>query len=299
MNSYVGDTFRHGDVDIPAVLAKLRARVWWIIGSIVIFTIAFGVAALIMTPVYRASTVVVQATSDSGAMGGLGGSLGQLGGLASLAGIALGSAGSQVEETLAVLRSRGFTEGFIRDNELLPELFHDRWDKAANQWRGNEGDWPTLAEAYEYFDQSVRGVTHNAKTGLITLRIDWRDPQLAAMWANQLVARLNAEMRARAIASTNASVGYLQKELDATLAVDTRAAISRLMEAQINQRMYANVTEEYSLRVVDRAMAPDPKDVVRPKKLLLIVLGLGLGFVFGVFAALAFDALSIGRREAS
>ncbi len=38
------------------------------------------------------------------------------------------------------------------------------------------------------------------------------------------------------------------------------------MEAQINQRMIANVTQEYALRVVDRALPADPKDVLRPEQ---------------------------------
>ena len=40
-------------------------------------------------------------------------------------------------------------------------------------------------------------------------------------------------------------MGYLQKELAATVDVTTREAISRLMENQIKQEMLAHVTEEY------------------------------------------------------
>jgi uncharacterized protein involved in exopolysaccharide biosynthesis len=143
----------------------------------------------------------------------------------------------------------------------------------------------------------VRTVTHDKKTDLVTVAIEWPDAAAAARMANELIARLNAEMRERAIVRTNAAVGYLQKELEATTAVDTRAAISRLMEAQINQRMYANVTQEYSLRVIDRAMPSDPKDVARPKKLMLLALGVTLGFALGALGVLAAPAL-LPRRPA-
>jgi uncharacterized protein involved in exopolysaccharide biosynthesis len=69
------------------------------------------------------------------------------------------------------------------------------------------------------------------------------------------------------------------------------------MEAQINQRMYANVTQEYSLRVIDRAMPSDPKDVARPKKLMLLALGVTLGFALGALGVLAAPAL-LPRRPA-
>ena len=85
-----------------------------------------------------------------------------------------------------------------------------------------------------------------------------------------------------AIAQTEASVKFLEDELAATNMVETRSAVSRLMEAQINQRMYANVTQEYAFRVVDPALVPDPKDVVWPNKPLLLILGGFLGGFGGV-----------------
>ncbi len=55
-------------------------------------------------------------------------------------------------------------------------------------------------------------ISRDRKTGLITVQIDWRDAVKAARWGQyEIVARLNAEMRSRAIQSTNASVGYLEK----------------------------------------------------------------------------------------
>jgi uncharacterized protein involved in exopolysaccharide biosynthesis len=195
-----------------------------------------------------------------------------------LAGIDFGSSGTNVEESLAVLRSREFTEAFIREENLLPVLFGGR------QFGGKD---PTLARAYRYFDGEIRAIGRDTRSGLITVQIEWRDPVLAASWANALVARLNAEMRARAIAKTNAAVGFLEKELAATTIVDTRAAISRLMEAQINQRMLANVTQEYALRVVDRAIPPDEDDPVRPRRLFLAVISGAVGLLLAVLLCVA------------
>ena len=102
-------------------------------------------------------------------------------------------------------------------------------------------------------------------------------------------------MRDRAIANTQLSVGYLEKELESTSTIETRQAINRLIEAQINQRMVASVTQEYAFRVVDRALPPDPDDSVGPSKLTLVALGPIIGFAFGVFAVLVVNVL-MGRR---
>lgn len=269
-------------IDLREVAATLWKGRWLILCVSVASTAAFGVAAFMMTPIYQASTVLTPVNMEADGMGLLSSAVGQLGGLAALAGIQLGGANSQTEESLAVLRSRQFTEEFITEHNLMPELFYRKWDASAGAWRVAPDKVPTLAEGAKFFDRKVRRVSQDKKTGLITVQVGWCDPAKAAAWANLLVERLNAEIRARAIAKTNASVGYLQKELEATVAVDTRAAINRLMEAQINQRMFANVTKEYALRVVDRALPPDRKDKVRPKRAMMLIGGMLAGLLVGV-----------------
>ena len=103
-----------------------------------------------------------------------------------------------------------------------------------------------------------------------------------------MVARLNADMRRRAIERADASLGFLTKEYESTTVLEARSAINRLMEAQINQRMLANVTSDFAFRVVDRAQVPDRGDKVRPRKLLMLLAGGFLGFLLGVVGVLVF-----------
>jgi uncharacterized protein involved in exopolysaccharide biosynthesis len=190
-----------------------------------------------------------------------------------------------LEESLAVLRSRSFTQSFIGDRQLENELLPKERSGLFSQWFGGSEE-TSLADAYRYFDRRVRSVSQDRRTGLVTLQIEWIDPVKAAQWANELVARLNAEMRRRAIASAAAATQYLERELAATTVIDTRQAITRLMEAQINRGMLANVTQEYAFRVVDTALAPDLGDPVRPRRALLLALGAFLGGLIGCAVAL-------------
>jgi uncharacterized protein involved in exopolysaccharide biosynthesis len=283
-------------IDLRLLLARVMARRWWVAAAFVLFTGAFAAYAFLATPIYRASTILVPA-NENRAAGGLGAALGGLGGLASLAGLDLNSSGLETEEALAVLKSRQFTEDFIRQEGLMPKLFHSEWDAARKTWTSRKP--PTLAKGFKYFDKKVRSVSSDKKTGLITLQIDWRDREEAAAWANELVSRLNAEMRSRAIVKANAAVGYLEKESNTTSTIATREAIGRLIEAQVKQRMLANVTHEYALRVVDHALPADKDDPVRPKKVVLIALGAILGIVVGVLAALLFYPPGAGTWKAS
>jgi uncharacterized protein involved in exopolysaccharide biosynthesis len=273
-------------IDLRLLLAEFWKKRWWIVCATFFFSAAFTIAVFTITPVYRATTVLMPASSERGSSGVLGSALGQLGGLASLAGINVGSADSETEEAIAVLQSRQFTERFISDNNLMPDLFANKWDGENAKWKVAEKDQPSASKAYKYFNKKICSVIRDKKTGLIILQIDWKDRVKAAAWANELVQRLNVEMRARAIAKTDASVGYLEKEMRATSVIGTQEAISRLIEAQVKQRMLANVTPEYAFRVVDRATVSDPDDPVRPQKLTLLIAGPFVGVAIGMMYVL-------------
>ncbi len=75
-----------------------------------------------------------------------------------------------------------------------------------------------------------------------------------------------------------------------TSTMEARDAISRLMEAQVKQRMLANVTQDYSFRVVDRAIPPDKDDPISPQKALLLVSGVLLGLAVGIVGVFLFGS---------
>jgi uncharacterized protein involved in exopolysaccharide biosynthesis len=283
-----------GEMDIRAIVAKLLAGKWWIIASVVVFTGAFIAAAILLTPIYRASTVLIPAKSDkdldSGGGGALGGG-GGIGSVASLVGINLGGGDSATEEALGVLKSRQFTDKFISDLNLMPVLYAKLWDVQAKKWKVDEKHQPTPAKAFKLFDKKIRTIVPEKKTSLITLNIDWTDRVAASAWANELVNRLNLEMRQRETARADAAVGYLEKEFETTNAVATREAIGRLIEAQVRQRMYATVTPEFAFRIIDKAQPPDRDDRFFPNKFLMAIAGPFVGLIFGVMCVFGYDML--------
>lgn len=252
-----------------------------VVGSVALFTAILAVAAFMITPTYEATVILapayIERTSQS-----LGEAAGQLGGIASLVGLNLNSRGDGTDEALAILRSRQFTEAFITSRQIMPELFARKWDAARKQWKGSPESQPTLAKAYKYFDKKIRAVTQDKKTGLVTLKVTWKDRVEGAEWANDIAQRLNQEIRTRALQKANLAVEFLDRELQSTTTVVTRDAIGRLLEAQVKQRMLANVTQEYSFRVVDRAMPADRDDPVWPQKFSLIAGGAVAGLAFAV-----------------
>ncbi len=180
----------------------------------------------------------------------------------------------------------------------MPLLFPKRWNSAKKQWNDPERDEPTQSMAYRYFSRKILLVTQDKKSKLVTLQIYWRDREQAAEWANEIVQRINAEMRARVISQSDASIRYLQAELAKTAEVSIREAISRLMEVQIKQRMIANVTQEYAFRIVDRAAVPDRDEKVSPRRTLLAIAGFLLGLTFGVAGVLLLENFRSRKSQA-
>lgn len=271
-------------LDLRALGARVVARRRLVAAIVTGFTAVFAAAAFLMTPVYRGTATLAPASNQSSGRGLLNSALGELGGVAALAGFNIGAPDPDTEEALAVLQSRELTESFLKDWNLMPELFAGRWDARTRSWKTGWGaKAPTLAKGFDYFDRRVRTVIADKKTGLLTLNIVWKDRDEAAAWANELVRRVNDEMRARAIAEADASIAYLEKEAQSAQTVTAREAIGRLMETEIKKRMIANVSREYAFRVVDAALPPDKDDPLRPQKAVLII----SGFLIGLLVALA------------
>ena len=275
------------DIQLMDVVRALLHRWPWIIASTILLTASCAIFAFTSVPIYRATAVIVPAGVDRG-LGSLGASLGQLGGLASLVGINLASQDAESEEALAVLRSREFVEKFIHDKELLPRFFSQLWDQSKQEWAVPATKQPTLAKGFKYLTRRVLTVAKDKKTGLVNVTVDWRDPAEAADWANELVARMNTEMRGRAVARSSAYIAYLEAERGATQFVETREAINKVMEAQIQQRMIASVSQDYAFRIVDKAMPPDADDIWKPRRVRLIAMGFVAGGLLGCALVLMF-----------
>jgi uncharacterized protein involved in exopolysaccharide biosynthesis len=67
--------------------------------------------------------------------------------------------------------------------------------------------------------------------------------------------------------------------------VETRQALSRLIEIQMQRKMIATVTNEYAFRVVDQGLPPERDEYVQPQRALMSALGLILGMSVGITLA--------------
>ena len=265
------------EIDLLELIRTLL-QAWKTIVSITILCTGLGATYALYAPeIFKAETLLAPAQEEKS---GASSALSQFGGLAAMAGISIPSS-SNIERVLATLETRVFLKKFVEEKNLLPVIFEDFWDAASNSWKLQVDQEGFITEDGI---SPLRGAIEvdKDKSGLITLSISWKDPQVAAQWANDLVKQLNEQLRAQAIADSKKRVGYLEQELAKTTLQDMRAVLYNLLESEKQKAMLANVNEDFALEVIDPAVAPETRE--KPKRKLIVALGGVCGGFLGIFA---------------
>ena len=306
MNSKEFYQQQHLPEDDEIDLAELWHAIWsgklLIIAISALFAISSVIYAINQPNIYRATTLLAPASEQGGA-GGLSKMAGQFGGLASLAGINLGGGGTdKTGLALEILKSRLFLENFIAKHQLLvPLMAANNWDANSNTlaidneiYNSETNTWlrevkapkkpePSPWEAFKAFQQ-VLSVSTDKESGMITLAIEHYSPEVATQWLVWLVDDINSTMREQDKLEAQNSIDYLSKKLQETQLADMQTVFYQLIEEQTKTIMLAEVSQEYVLKTIDPANAPEEK--AKPKRALIVVLGTMLGGILSVLIVL-------------
>lgn len=274
------------EISFTDVFGVIWTKRWTVLILTLLSTAAAGVATLVVKKNYTAS-VTLSAASGSGANGQMGalssGLASQFQGLAALAGVS-GAGDVKKSETLAVLQSESLTEAYIRENNLLPILYPKLWDPATKKWKVSDPEKvPTLWKANQYFKKNVRSVVTDTKTGLVTLTIEWHDPNMAAQWANGLVRMTNDYLRNQQIEECERNIAFLTEQVVKTDVLGVKQVIYSILQNEIEKLMLARGSEP--LKVLDSAFVPELPS--SPKLSLWLPAGFALGLVAALLVVFA------------
>lgn len=259
-------------VDVVAIIQFIWRRRYIIGAGVLLFAVAAVVLALTAKEIYRGEVVVTEVQDNS--LGGAAGLSGQLGGLAGLAGFNLGASRGD-PRAQGVLSSRYLLEQFVRSQNLVAALTKDTGKRA------------TLWFAVKRFQEQVVDVHEDTRKDQTSITVDWTDPVLAAQWANGLVSLANEIVRQKALAESTRNIAYLNKQITQTSSVEIQKALYNLIESETKTLMLANARKEYAFRVVDPAVVPEVR--YSPKRTLMVLSGMVLGFLFGTLVAFALE----------
>ena len=262
------------EIDLIELMRSLF-RAWKTIALITISCVVFASVYAILSPeVYRAETLL---SPVQGKNSGESSALGQLGGLATMMGAQIPH-DSNVERVIATLESRKFLGLFIKNKNLMPILFEQNWDKSKKAWLIDPP--PSEQSAIRTLKRSV-SLDEDKSSGLITLSVNWENPQFCSTLANDIVKEVNSQLRLQAITDSEKRIGFLERELAKTTLQDMRAVLYKLLESEKQKAMLANVNEDFALEVIDPAVEPTRPS--EPNRKLIVVVGGLCGGITGVF----------------
>lgn len=294
------------EIDLRELFIALWRGKGWIIATTLLGAVLAVLVAINLPNIYRAEALLAPSSEQQG--GGLSAMAAQFGGLASLAGVNLKGGGpDKTAIAVEIGKSRQFLSQFIRQHQLeVPLLAVSRADKASyeleidpemydvasQRWvrevAPNKSVEPTDWELIKAFKEWVT-INQDAKSGLVTVAVEYYSPLVAKQWVDWLVADLNAAMKARDQEEATRNIRYLTTQLEKTPVADMQKVFYQLIEDQTKTLMLTEVNQEYVFKTLDPAVVAEEK--AKPKRALIAVLGTLLGGMLGVMGVLVRHAL--------
>jgi len=239
-------------IPLSEIVGAFRRNATTLTLIVVASAVAVLVTASLVPKQYTASTtlsVVPQSSAtDEGEIGAI------TARLTAIASTNLNSDPKKIE-SLAKLRSNTLLKHYITKYQLISVLFPNQK--------------VSLSDAAEYFDRNVRKIITDPATGFVDLTISWKDPVIAAEWANGLVAMENDIEREASQTQSRRTIAYLSEQAAKTDNVVIRRTLNSLIASELNKSVVAQGTREFSFKVVDRAVPPEKYSY--PKKMTWLI----------------------------
>lgn len=283
------------EVDMRELILVVWKGKWFILCVTAIIALLTVFYAISIPNEYKATVLLAPAsTSSSSSLSKL---AGQYGGLASLAGVSLGSASGDDKTTISIelMKTWGFLEKFINDNQLEVEVFAAvGWDKANNKllidetlYDDQNSKWsrvdptskvsekkPTSWELFKKIKGKIH-ISQNTETGLISLSVEHFSPFIAKKWVDLLVVAINQHMQEQDRIEALNSIEYLKKQITNTNIAEMRSIFYQLIEEQTKTLMLAEINNEYVFKTLSPSKVPEEKS--KPKRALLVIFWVAFG----------------------
>lgn len=181
-------------------------------------------------------------------------------------------------------------------SEKVQEVMRKQYRPSGFDWDARKREIARLRGGSQRFRRLIE-IERRPRERLLNVSVRWKDPVLAAEWANAVIAELNSFLREAAIAQSRKRIAYLNRELDKTSILPLRQSIHQLILAETRTIMIAETRSDYVFKVIDPAIPPNLDSPIRPKRGRLIRSTTLMGFAIAVFAAILLDYVRMLRRQ--
>jgi tyrosine-protein kinase Etk/Wzc len=259
------EPYLEDEINLLDLWRVIRKR--WKIIAVIFWTavVAAAVVSLLMTPIYQAKATLMPVESSGSQMSA---ALRSLGSLPFVGGMVPGIAGASGDKLVAVLKSRTVAEDVIKALDLIRMLFEEPQDEP-----------PTLQDAVRVLSEGMTEITDDKK-GLISIAVEYKDPELAAAIANRYAVALQLFLSENALSMAKRNRIFIEDQLH-TVKAELQEAEEAMMTFQTDKKIVAmdaqteasikalaelkaQVTaKEVELGVLKQVATPTNPDVIR------------------------------------
>jgi len=250
---------------------------------------------------YFTSSAVLEISETSSSMSGLG----QYSGLASMVGISLPSSNSQTKATRVIetIKSRDFVDHLLRIEDIAPailaadafdpesgKIIFDSWkyDEKEDKWRRNffmslfvSGPAkPTNLDVHKKYIDDIVSIFQDKRTGLITISVEHLSPVFAKEFLDLVINEANSLLREKDLSDSSEALLYLESQLSKTSLIEMKDSLNKLIQAQLETQMLANISTDYVLKAIEPPFIPEKKS--RPSRSIIVIIATFLGGLLGI-----------------
>jgi len=256
---------REDEINLLDLWRVIRKR--WKIIAVIFFAavVMAAVVSLLMTPIYQAKATLMPVESSGSQMSA---ALKSLGSIPFVGGMVPGISGASGYKLVAVLKSRTVAEDVIKALDLITILFEEPQDEP-----------PTLQDAVRVLSEDMTEITDD-KEGLISVAVEYKDPEIAADIANQYTRELQRFLSENTLSMAKRNRIFIENQLQKVKA-ELQAAEESMKTFQTDKKIVAMdaqteasikalaelkaqvTTKEVELGVLKQFATPTNPDVVR------------------------------------
>jgi uncharacterized protein involved in exopolysaccharide biosynthesis len=272
-----------------------------VIVTVLMFSVAALLYSLSIEDSYRSEVLLTPADSNqqSNTMAS------QLGAAAGLVGLNIGTNNDmRVAASLATMESREFIRNFVRKHDLLIPLFAEGYKDGEvyarlKVYNDKTGVWvkqePSDMEVFRKLSNAM-SISEDRASGLISVSIDWQNPEYAANWLLWMISDINQQFKEQDLEEARNAISYLQTQINSTQLVEMQRVLYQLIETQSRVLMLADVRDDYVFRIIDPPYIPEVKS--EPNRLLITVIGFTLGLIVACICLFAIRSKTVlDQRE--
>ncbi len=286
-NYYPTDLVRVQDLDeqddlllFLKALRLLWKKKWWVALGTFLFTIAGIIYALYATPIYTSFAIIAPKEAEKNIGSGL---LSQMGGLGGFMASQLGLGATKLDHIALIAKSHDMAEIIINKHNLLPHLFHKKYDFNSNRWKIKDTlDIPTVKHGIKELSENVLSVSTDVKKNTLTIKVNLYDSVLAARLVDWYIKELDKKIRDNIISEAKSKRAYLDAQMKTTADPWMIEKLQALAAMEVEKSM---MVAGKSFEILETPMVPLKK--TKPKRAVITIAAFLAGFCFtwGVFIA--------------